>query len=377
MQQSQRDNLADVLRIVYKRRKTIRNICLLVLIGAIVGSLFLSNYYQATTSFYPGSAQLFSPELTFGYTSQVQDYFGGDRELDRVIQIANSEELADYMVSHFNLYDHYEIDSTARFGPYKVRKQFRKLYTAEKNKNAAVEISIEDTDAQMAARMANAAREKVNEIAARLVKESQADLLSTFETNLKRKQSELKILSDSMMRIQREYGIYDVGVQGSQMASALTGAKFEVTKNRARLEVLQDNPLVAKDTVELIKAELRAYERQLAELEQPNVADKGLTLGKLNEVMPRINILSDMHYQARKQMTYDLERYNQIKSAYNTPIQALHVVERATPPLIKSRPARSLIVLAAVGAALIFSILGALFSESYKNFNWKEITSAE
>lgn len=374
MQQNQRDNLISVLKIAYRWRKTIRNVCILALVGSIGISLLLSNYYQATTSFYPGSAQLFSPELTFGYTSQVQDYFGGDRELDRIIQIANSAELTEFMVEKFNLYDHYKIDSTAKFGPYKVRKEFRKLYLAEKNKNAAVEISVEDTDPKMAADMANAAREQVNSIAARLVKESQADLLSTFQTNLERKRGELKMLSDSVQFIQREYGIYDVGIQGSQMTSALTSARMEVTKNRARLEILDGNPLVAKDTVELIKAELRAYERQLAELQQPSLADKGLTLNRINEIMPRINILSDMHYQARKQMTYDLERYNQILAAYKTPIQAVHVVERADIPLIKSRPARSIIVIASVMAAFLFSVLGALLAEAYRDLRWRDIT---
>jgi tyrosine-protein kinase Etk/Wzc len=374
MQQNQRDSLLSVLQVAFRWRKTIRNVCILALVGSIGISLLLKNYYQATTSFYPGSAQLFSPELTFGSTGQVQDYFGGDRELDRIIQISNSPEMVDFMVTKFNLYDHYDIDSTAKFASYKVRQRFGRLYIAEKNKNAAVEISVEDTDPQMAADMANAAREHVNDIAARLVKESQADLLSAFQTNLQRKYGELKILSDSVQRIQREYGIYDVGIQGSQMTSALIGARMEVTKNRARLEILDGNPLVAKDTVELIKAELRAYERQLAELQQPSMADKGLTLNRINEVMPRINILSDMHYQARKQMTYDLERYNQILAAYKTQIQAIHVVQRADVPLIKSRPSRSIIVIASVVAAFLFSILGALLAEVYRDLRWRDIT---
>jgi uncharacterized protein involved in exopolysaccharide biosynthesis len=48
-------------------------------------------------------------------------------------------------------------------------------------------------------------------------------------------------------------------------------------------------------------------------------------------------------------------------------------VEPAQVPVVKSRPHRVVIVIAAVIAALLFSILGALLVEAYREVNWKEV----
>ena len=374
---SNRDNLLGVFSSIYRWRKAIRNICLITLIGSIVITLLLDNYYKATTIFYPASPELANPELIFGYTSKVTDYFGSDRDLDRLVEISVSNEVVDYMVSKFRLYDHYDIDSTSKEGPHKVRKRFRKLYSVLKNRNDAIELSIEDTDPQLAAAMANAARDKINAIGQRLIKNSQATLLATFEDNMTRKRTELAILGDSLNTLKKFYNIYDAGSQGGQLAQNLTKAESEIIRGRARLEILENNPLIPQDTIQYIKADVRAYERELARLTSPNVKDDRLNLERFNEGLPKVSILGDLHFQGRKQLSYDLERYNQIMAAYKTDIPALQLVEIAETPRIKSRPGRTVIVLASVVAAFFFSILGALIADAYKEVNWREVRGEE
>lgn len=369
----QRDNLLGTLASLYRWRKPIRNICLLTLVGSIAVSLFLKNYYQATTIFYPASPQLASPELIFGNTAQVTDYFGSDRDLDRLAEVANSSEVVDFMVSRFHLYSHYGIDSTLKEGPFKVREQFRNLYSAQKNKNDAVEVSIEDTDPVLAATMTNAAREKINEICRRFIKDSQAKLLMAFENNIQRKTIEIAHLTDSLRTLQTRYDLYDIGTQGADLAGDLSKSQSEIVKTKAKLEILENNPLIPPDTVQYIKANLRAYERQRENLMREDLDGNNLTIKRFKEGSPLITMVSDLHYQARKQLTYDMERYNQIKAAYNTDIPAILLVEAAETPLIKSRPKRSILVLTAVLAALLFAALGALIADAYRNVDWKAL----
>lgn len=367
------DNLLGVLQTIYRWRKAIRNVCLLVLLGSIGFALTLKNFYQATTVFYPAGPQLANPELLFGSSGQVTDYYGGDRELDRMIEIAGGSELSNYMIRKFNLYVHYRIDSTSKKGQETVLKVFRSLFDVQKNKNDAIELSVEDTDPQLAADMANAARDRIDEIAQRLTKDSQAKLLLAFDDNLRRKQIDLTHLADTLRRMQRYYGIYATEAQGEQLSEQLTLAEAEITKNRGRLEVLENNPLIPRDTIAYIKANLRAYERQRAQLIAPKSANGDLSIDRYNEGLSDIYVLKDLHFQARKQLSYDIERYNQIKSAYNTAIPTVHVVESAQIPLVKSRPKRSILVITAVLAAFLFTVLGALFADAYKEINWKAI----
>lgn len=369
-----RDNLIDVLRSMYRWRKAIINFCLLAAAISIGASLMMKNYYRATTIFYPTSPQLSNPELIFGYTGQVTEYYGGDRDLDRLAEVANSSELVDYMVSKFRLYEHYGIDSTAKMGPYKVRKRFLKLFTAEKNKNDALEISVEDTDPKMAAAMANEARERVNEIAQRLGKGSQSQLMAAFEDNMTRKRAELEVLADSIRRLQTENNIFDPGAISGALSGQLANAEIEITRTKARLDVLSADPLIPPDTIAYIRANLKAYEEQRRTLKTEDPTSDNISLKKVNEMIPKMALLQDLHFQARKQLTYDLERYNQIRSAFNTDIPALVVVERAEVPLVKSRPRRSVIVIASVLGALLFGVLGALLAESVRALDWKTIT---
>ncbi len=369
-----RDNLVSVLASIYQWRKAIRNMMIVTLLGSIAATLLLDNYYKATTIFYAASPELSNPELIFGYTSQVTQYFGSDRDLDRIAEIANSSEVIDYMVKRFHLYDHYDIDSTTQKGKYKIRERFMGLYAAQKNKNDAIELSVEDTDPKMAAEMANAARDKINDIGQRLIKNSQATLLLTFDENMNRKKRELIQLGDSLRDLQAFYGIYNAGTQGEQIASQLSTAESEIIHGKARLEVLENNPLIPQDTIQYIKADLRAYEMERRQLMSKDLSSDNLTLKQYNEGLPKISVLADLHFQARKQLSFDQERYNQIKAAYNTNIPAVQLLEAADVPLIKSRPKRTMLILAAMVAALFFSIIGVLIFDSYRDFNWSEIT---
>ncbi len=379
---NQRDNLLGVLQTIWLWRKAIRNVCIATLAAAIAISLFLPNYYQSTTIFYPASPELANPELLFGATGQVTEYYGTDQDLDRLAEIANSNELVDYMVSKFKLYEHYDIDSTSSDGPYKVRKQFHKIYLAQKNKNDALEISVEDTDPKLAAEMANAAREKTDLEASKLTSSSQGRLLAALEDNINRKRTDLVRMGDSLSILQSLYGIYDPTAQGEQLAISMAGAESDVVKLRARLEVLEPNPNIPRDTIAYIKANLRAAEQQRTMLTTGNRASvngevNALTVQRFNQGLATVLVLKDLHFQARKQLSYDLERYNQIKAVFNTKISAVHIIEKAEPALRKSRPTRSLIVIGSVVAAFMFMVLAALIADAYREVDWSVIRRKE
>jgi uncharacterized protein involved in exopolysaccharide biosynthesis len=229
----------------------------------------------------------------------------------------------------------------------------------------------------MAAEMANAARGKINELGQRLIKGSQYQLLAAFENNINRKKTELDMLSDSLRRTQAFFGIYDPTAQGEQLSEQLSTAESEIARGRARLDVLEKNPAIPRDTIAYIRANLIAYESQRRQLMSTEPDGSNITIKRFNEGLPRISVLQDLHFQSRKQLGYDLERYNQIKAAYDTDIPALLVVEAADPPLEKSRPKRSILVIAAVAAAFFFTLLAALIADAYRDMRWSDIVRGE
>ncbi|MFN0037717.1 MAG: hypothetical protein ACKVUS_21865 [Saprospiraceae bacterium] len=370
---SNRDNLLGVMGTIYRWRKALRNACLIALVGSIGIALWLDNYYKSTTVFYPSNQDLSKPEQIFGTMTKVTEYFGTDKDVDRLLEIAASNELVDYMVGRFALFKHYDLDSTGQEARHWVRLQFRDLYVVQKNRNDAIELSIEDTDANLAAEMANAARKKIDEIAQRLTKNSQAQLIASFDANIKRKTSELLRLGDSLRNVQAEYNIYSGGDQGEQLSEQLTRAEEDIARNRARLEVLDGNPIIPLDTIQYIKANLRGAERQRQMLRGHSPKGGNLSITDYNEGIGKVAIANDLHNQARKQLSLDLERYNQILAAYNTDMPAMQIVEIAEPSVMKERPRRSMIVVGAVLAAFLFTLFAAFLADAYRDVNWKEL----
>jgi tyrosine-protein kinase Etk/Wzc len=369
---SRHESLIDILKVLVAQKKLIRNITLATLVGSIVISLLLPNYYRSATSFYPASPDLANPEQLFGNTGNITNYFGNEHDLDRLLEIANSEDMVRFMIDSFQLYQHYDIDQNDAEGTFDVRKKFRKLYSVEKNKFDAIEIAIEDKDRTRCAPMINAAREKVNEIAQKLTKKSQRNLLTAFEKNMADKQLAIAVLNDSIEQLKNQYGIYDVGTQSGQLGNMATYSRTQVIQTRAILESLEADENVPRDTIAFIKARLKGYESYLKSLE----ATGSLSASGFNKGSQVIQVLQDLHYQARKQLSYDIERYNQIKATYNTQIQALHVIQVGEPPLKKSRPTRSVLVIAATLAAFLFTCLGILFRESFKDISWRQLNNA-
>ena len=100
-------------------------------------------------------------------------YYGTTDDVERLLTIATSGELVDYMVKEFNLYEHYEMDSTGAKSAFYIAEKFNGLYNVQKTKYDALALSMEDQNPELCAKMANAARKKIESINLQLAKEGQ------------------------------------------------------------------------------------------------------------------------------------------------------------------------------------------------------------
>jgi hypothetical protein len=177
--------------------------------------------------------------------------------------------------------------------------------------------------------------------------------------------------------MQAFYGIYDPTAQGEQLAKSSATAEANAVGLRAKLEILESNPNIPRDTIAYLKANLRAAEQQRSFLTKgiKNNSDdtpNALTVSRFSDGLASVLVLKDLHFQARKQLSYDLERYTQIKAVYNTKISAIHVLEEGEPALRKSRPMRSLIVIGSVIAAFLLMVMAALIADTYKDIRIRD-----
>lgn len=357
----QNDQLVEILHLLYQKRKYIIWTCVIAVVVAIVCSLVMPNYYQASTTFYAASPDLAQP-APVGSLERKQEYYGTDNDLDRLFSLANSSQVSNYLISKYDLYNHYDIDHTSVKAKFKIQEKFNKYFNTKKTKYDALELSMEDQDPELSAKMANDARNKIDELAQNVIKESQQQLITKYEINIQEKEAQMAILNDSLSRVRVTYGVYNTVSQSEILTGLLANTQASLSNYKAKYDVFK-NDRIYRDSLTAIQAKISGSERQLTEVKKQ--------LGLFNDGLAKVVILEVEQREFIEQLSFDKERYKQLKAAYSSPFKALLTIEEASIPVQKSRPKRSLYVIGAAILSFAIAVLTLLLLHSFKDVTWK------
>jgi tyrosine-protein kinase Etk/Wzc len=359
-------NLLEVLKTISRQKRPILMVTALAFVGAILVTLSKDNYYMSTTEFYAASPDLAKPEPV-GRETGDRDYYGEDEDRDRVLSIAESGQVLNYLIEKYNLYEHYDIDTTNVKAPFNVARKLAGLYEVIRTKFGSIKISVEDKEPKLAAAMANDARTKVEEICRYLIKESQLKQIATFKTNIEEKEKEIKTLGDTLQVWQAQYAIYNAAKQSEVLPELVAKAQSKLIRTQKKMDLLKQ-ARVPRDTIIYLEAEVEGLKYEV----------DGLTsnLKTFNQGMGKIQVLTVQHEEARAQLALDKERLKQLESVNKSDFSALYIVENGAVPIVKSRPKRTILVLTATMVAFLFSVIGVLLLEWNKKVNWKDIWDA-
>ena len=326
----------------------------------------MDNFYQATTQFYAASPDLAKPEPV-GIMSGDRDYYGEDEDIDRVLSLAESSQITSYLINKYNLYEHYDIDTSHIKAPFFVAKKLAKLYKVTRTKYGAIQLSLEDKERALCATMVNDARSKINELAQVLVKDGQKIQITRFEANIKSKEAEIKMLGDSLEKLRSQFDIYNPITQSEVLPELVAKAKSKLIRTETKLRLLGEAN-VPRDTLIYLESEVEGLRYEVDGLNQALVT--------FNKGMSPIQVLIEQHEESRRQIALDNERLKQLQAVYSSDFKAIYVIEAGVVPVVKSRPRRTILVLSAAIIAFVFSVLGALLLDAYREINWKEVLDA-
>jgi tyrosine-protein kinase Etk/Wzc len=122
------DNLLGVIKNLYHRRRFIIYTCIAAGVLTAGISLLLPNYYRSTTVFLAGSPDQANPQLLFSQGTREAGYYGTENDIDRILTLAESNELIYFLVDSFQLYEHYKINKDRPKASFKVEgRVFRSL----------------------------------------------------------------------------------------------------------------------------------------------------------------------------------------------------------------------------------------------------------
>lgn len=343
---------------------------------SILFCLLMKNYFQGKTIFYVASQDLFKPEKVFGNASQEMYYYGSGEDIDRILTVGKSHEVLDYLIDSFDLWSVYKIKSGTPKARFKIRKALQENYNILLTKQDALELTIEDTDPERAALLANAARDKIDNQVKSIIKNSQRALSASYTKTIQNKEMLMQQTLDSLMFYRLKSGIYDVNGQNEFLSNRLTLVTNAIEREKASFDLLRSMGSLSpklRDSLQILEARIVGYQRELNLLNSTDTASI-YSLPRFNANKGKVLVLESQYFRSYEQIGYDMEKLKLYNAAIDIEGSALHVIERAEPPLFKHRPRRSIIVIAVTAAAFLFSLAGILFIESFRQFDWGLIT---
>lgn len=365
----QKENLLDILRVLLQWKKPILYTCLGLGILSALTSLLLPNYYQSTTIFYAASMDQAKPGHIFGTATTDTDFYGNDHDNDRLLTIAESNDVATYLIDKFDLYTHYDVDTTDERASYKVKKKFFKYYSVLKTKRDAIELSMEDINRVQAAAIVNTAREKVDELYTKVIREQLGTLKHSMEKNIVEKEKVLQQISDSLLVVKNKYGVYDATNQGEVFAQQLLTTDSKLNRESAKLKAFSQINSIPRDTIAYLKAMVAGYNKELQLLKEKQQL--------FNQGLSRVTVLEREQKELANRLSSQKIQLNQLITTNEAPMTGINLIEAGAVPVMKSRPKRSIIVLSAMLISFLFSVFGILLFDAYKEVDWKALWTGE
>ncbi len=195
--------MEELIRILLKWLKPIIIVCVITAVGSAAISLMLPNYYMSTTIFQPANPHYMEPKSLYDTEAggQTVYLFGGPNDVYRLLTLAESRELQDYVIEKYDLYDYWEIEKDAKFAEFKIRERFNKYIKTYQTPNGMMQSEVSDTDPQLAATICNDIIGYLDVMNKRVVTEKMKDKLAYFEKDQIRLRDKVQMFKDSLVQI--------------------------------------------------------------------------------------------------------------------------------------------------------------------------------
>lgn len=322
-------NSLHLLAFFYKWRKTIIAVAVLSAISSAGVAYMIPEKFKSTVVLFPAPSVSISKSLMGQNTSPQSDLlrFGEEDDMERMLQVLNSEEIRNRVVSKYKLGEHYGIENDNQFKQTLLRQEYDNNIQFKKTEYMSVKIEVLDRDPQMASNIAN-------DIAA---------LYDSTMVNMKRSRA-----IDAFKIVQGEYSLLQKEIQSK-----------EDSLHKLMLLGVNDYETQAERMNEALgKAIVEGKTAAAAELEQK--------IKTLSAYGTSYMALRDNLYRMREQSNLLKEKYEQARVDAEQSLSEKFVVDRAFPAEKKSYPVRWIIVAVATISSLIIALLAIALIENIK-----------
>ena len=150
------------------------------------------------------------------YPANIGEY-GGETEIEQMQQYLESNEIRDYIIAKFKLYDEYEIDSSGASSKTYVNQAYSENISFDETKFESIRITAISTDPVKARNIVVEIIDQLNKVIRRTQRAKYAEIVEIDKKMLDEKKNQLDSLEKLLASISTEYGILDYTTQSERV----------------------------------------------------------------------------------------------------------------------------------------------------------------
>jgi len=356
-------NLLELLQVVVKRKSIIVRFCVLAAVLSVCYSLTLKNVYTANAKILPpqkesggGLSALLSQ--AGGLAGLAAGGIGGSADL--YISILKSRSVADAVVKRLDLQKEFESKTLED-----ARRSLEATVKFQAGKDGIITISADNTNPQKAAVVANTYVDELGRRSLQLNLSKASTERIFIEKRLDVVKQDLKNAEIDMKAFQEKYKMIKADSQATVAIEGIAKLKAEIVTKEVQLATLRNSMTDESNEVKSLLAGISRLRSQLGAMTGSGGTDNvipstGNVPGIAIEYVRKLRELKTQEAifeQISKQ--YEISKFNEAKDS-----SSLQILDEAVPPVTKSSPKRSLIVILSVVTAFFISIF-VIFIQEY------------
>jgi uncharacterized protein involved in exopolysaccharide biosynthesis len=350
----------DLLAVLGRRRRRLVRWPLIAALVAAGVALALPETFTGVTRLLPPQQPQGASAALLGQLGGLAGAAGGALGLkspgDLYLGLLRSDSVADGLIERFGLQQAYQAP---------LRTDARKALAArtrlEVERSGLIVVEVEAASPALAADLANGYVEQLHRLTSTLAVTEAAQRRLFFEQQLRQAREQLAGAEAELRRAIDAGGLVSVEAQGRGAVETVARLRAQISAKEIQLGAMRAYATQDHPDRRRAEQELASMRQELVRLESGDGGAAPAGGGKAASGVANLRLVREVKYQEimfellAKQ--YELARVDESKEA-----PLIQVVDRARPPERRTRPRRTLLVIAAAAVALFGAVL-ATFAE--------------
>jgi uncharacterized protein involved in exopolysaccharide biosynthesis len=371
----------DLIRIVYRWRKAAALFCALVVLGALIYCLVSPNEYTAVATLMPGSTSgEISPMQNMASSFLNRFGFGGFfrgatvNPSDVFANTLRSKFVARNVVTELDLIEFFDVDDEDPATELeKATKELRDITSVEVSDMLLISVAVTHKDKVMAAKIANAFLDELEDANQQFNLSSAKKAREFVERRLAATEDELTEEQNKFTAFQQEHGAVALDEQSRATVEAVARLEGEILAMEAKRDALSATHTPSYSLLRDLDLTIDALRNKVSGLINPAAADRlGADQGLVSEggvFIPLGDVPEISAEYARLMLgvktqaaVYEIlvQQHEQLKIEEAKNVPTIQILDRAVPPIEKSKPYRTVIMIVALLVGITGGVLLAL-----------------